>query len=177
MPHTQHSFEDVLLMREARKAGLPFHSGMVVYIKASRDLNNMGFRAMKKWLRRFIAMDRDQDGFVEMKDFAKFLQMPAEDVSVQTVFRDAELEAGEERLSFRGYLYGVVGKARPLLQDASFVQSLFSVSYKLIGTVQVYVPLVPCTRVLTRVKVDHRQLKLIALKTGCTTLTSTVQSY
>ena len=73
-------------------------------------------------------MDRDRDGFVEMEDFAKFLQMPAEDVGVQAVFRDAELEADEERVSFRNYLYGVIGKAKPLLQDASFMQSMFSVS-------------------------------------------------
>lgn len=121
-------------MREARKAGLPFLSGMVVYIRANRDLS-MDFRAMKKWLCRFIAMDRDEDGFVKIEDFAEFLQMPAEDVGVQAVFRDAQLET-DERLNFRGYLYGVVGKARPLLQDASFMQSMFSVSrlvqYKLV---------------------------------------------
>ena len=126
LPHTYHSFEDVLLMRVAREAGLPFRSGMVVYIKANCDLN-MGFRAMKKWLHRFIAMDRDQDGFVKVEDFAKFLQMPAKDVGVRAVFQDAELDA-DERLSFRSYLYGVVGKAKPLIQDESFMQSMFNVS-------------------------------------------------
>ena len=124
MPHTNHAFEDVLLMRSARKAGLPFRSGMVVYQKANSDLN-MDLSAMKKWLHRFIAMDSDKDGFINVDDFAKFLQV-SNDAKLQAVFNAAEVEGG--KLSFRSYLYGVVGKARPLLQDASFMQAMFNVS-------------------------------------------------
>ena len=112
-------------MRSARKAGLPFHSGMVVYLKASKDLN-MDLRTMKKWLHRFIAMDSDKDGFVKVEDFARFLQVP-NDNCVQTVFNSAELKDG--KLSFRHYLYGIIGKANPLLQDESFMQSMFNVSF------------------------------------------------
>ena len=112
-------------MRSARKAGLPFRSGMVVYLKANRDLN-MDLRTMKKWLHRFVAMDSDKDGFVKVEDFARFLQVP-NDNCVQTVFNSAELKDG--KLSFRHYLYGIIGKANPLLQDENFVQSMFNVSF------------------------------------------------
>ena len=125
MPHTNHAFEDVLLMRTARKAGLPFHSGMVVYQKASRDLN-MDLSTMKKWLRRFVAMDSNKDGFINVDDFARFLQVPNHDAQLQAVFNTAELKDG--KLNFRSYLYGIVGKARPFLQDASFSQAMFDVS-------------------------------------------------
>ena len=74
-------------MRTARKAGLPFRSGMVVYLKANRDLN-MDLKAMKKWLRRFIAMDGDKDGFIKVEDFAGFLHVP-NDACVQAVFSSA----------------------------------------------------------------------------------------
>lgn len=125
VPHTNHAFEDVLLMRTARKAGLPFHSGMVVYQKANSDLS-MNLSTMKEWLRRFIAMDGDKDGFINVDDFASFLQVP-NDAHLQTVFNAAELKEGK-LLNFRNYLYGIVGKARPLVQDVSFMQAMFNVS-------------------------------------------------
>ena len=124
VPYTNHAFEDVLLMRSARKAGLPFRSGMVVYQKANRDLN-MDLSTMKKWLHRFIAMDSDKDGFINVDDFARFLQIP-NDAQLQAVFNAAELKDG--KLNFRNYLYGILGKARPLILDANFMQSMFNVS-------------------------------------------------
>ena len=124
VPYTNHAFEDVLLMRSARKAGLPFCSGMVVYQKANRDLN-MDLSTMKRWLHRFIAMDSDEDGFINMDDFARFLQVP-NDAQLQATFNAAEMKDG--KMNFRNYLYCVVRKARPLLQDASFMQAMFNVS-------------------------------------------------
>ena len=124
VPYTNHAFEDVLLMRSAHKAGLPFRSGMVVYQKANRDLN-MDLSTMKKWLRRFISMDSDKDGLIDIDDFAKFLQV-RNDAQLEAVFNAAEPKDG--KMSFRTYLYGVMGKARPLLQDASFMRAMFSVS-------------------------------------------------
>ena len=126
MPHTNHAFEDVLLMRTARKAGLPFRSGMVVYLKANQDLK-IDLKTMKKWLRRFVVIDNDRDGYVTAEDFARFLQVP-DDAPLQSVFRGAE-PGGDGKLSYRRYLYGIVGKAQPLLQDASKMQSMFSVSW------------------------------------------------
>jgi hypothetical protein len=124
VPYTNHAFEDVLLMRSAHKAGLPSHSGMVVYQKANRDLN-MDLSTMKKWLHRFIAMDSDKDGFVTVDDFARFLQVP-NDTQLQAVFNAAELKDG--RLSYRRYLYDILGKANRLILDASFMQAMFNVS-------------------------------------------------
>ena len=124
VPYTYHAFEDVLLMRSTRKAGLPFRSGMVVYQKANRDLN-MDLSTMKKWLHRFIVMDSDKDGFINVDDLARFLQIP-NDAQLQAVFNAAELKDG--KLNFRNYLYGILGKARPLIQDASSMQSIFNVS-------------------------------------------------
>ena len=124
MPYTNHAFEDVLLMRSASKAGVPFCSGMVVYQKANRDLN-MDLSAMKKWLYRFIAMDSDKDGFINIDDFTRFLQVP-NDAQLQAIFNAAEMKVG--KMNFRNYLYCVVGKERPLLQDASFMQAMFNVS-------------------------------------------------
>ena len=37
------------------------------------------------------------------------------------------LQSGDGKLSFRNYLNFIVGKARPLLQDASFMQTMFNV--------------------------------------------------
>ena len=88
MPATNHSFEDLLLMKTTRKTCLPFRSGMVVYHKANRDLN-MDLRAMKKWLHRFVDMDSDKDGFIRVEDFAGFLHVP-NDTCVQTVFNNAD---------------------------------------------------------------------------------------
>lgn len=124
VPHTDHAFEDVLLMRSARKAGLPFRSGMVVYQKANRDLN-MDLSTMKKWLHRFAAMDSDKDGFINVDGFARFLQVP-NDAQLQVIFNAAEMKDG--KMNFRNYLCCVVVKARPLLQDASFMQAMFNVS-------------------------------------------------
>ena len=75
-------------MKTTRETQLPFHSGMVVYQKANRDLN-MDFRAMKKWLHRFIAMDGDKDGFIRLGDFTKFLRVP-DDARVKAVFASAD---------------------------------------------------------------------------------------
>ena len=75
-------------MKTTRKTKLPFLSGMVVYQKANRELN-MDFRAMKKWLLRFIAMDRDKDGFIKLGDFTKFLRVP-NDACVKAVFTSAD---------------------------------------------------------------------------------------
>ena len=75
-------------MKATRKTCLPFHSGMVVYQKANRDLN-MDLSAMKKWLHRFISMDNDKDGFIKLKDFTKFLRVP-NDACVQAVFNSAD---------------------------------------------------------------------------------------
>ena len=88
IPATSHSFEDLLLMKTTRKTCLPFHSGMVVYQKANRDLN-MDLSTMKKWLHRFIRMDNDKDGFIKLKDFTKFLRVP-NDACVQAVFNSAD---------------------------------------------------------------------------------------
>ena len=126
MPHINHAFEDVLLMRTARMAGLPFRSGMVVYQKANRDLK-LDLSTMKKWLHRFVAMDSNKDGFINVDDFARFLQVSTHDAHLQAVFNATELK-DRKLMNFRSYLYGVVGKARPLLQDASFLQEMFDVS-------------------------------------------------
>lgn len=75
-------------MKTTRKTRLPFHSGMVVYTKANRDLN-MDLRTMKKWLNRFIAMDRDKDGFIKLGDFARFLRVP-NDACLRAVFNSAD---------------------------------------------------------------------------------------
>ena len=88
LPATSHSFEDLLLMKTTRKTCLPFHSGMVVYQKANRDLN-MDLSAMKKWLQRFISMDSDKDGFIKLKDFTRFLRVP-NDACVRAVFNSAD---------------------------------------------------------------------------------------
>ena len=127
VPYTNHAFEDVLLMRSTRKAGLPFCSGMVVYQKANRDLN-MDLSTMKKWLHRFIAMDNDKDGFINIDDFARFLQVP-NDAQLQAAFNAVEQKDG--KMSFRSYLYDVVGKTTPLLQDTGFTQAMFNVSWGL----------------------------------------------
>ena len=37
------------------------------------------------------------------------------------------LQDGDGKLSFRNYLNFIVGKARPLLKDASFMQAMFNV--------------------------------------------------
>lgn len=126
VPYTNHAFEDVLLMRSARKAGLPFRSGMVVYLKANSDLN-MDMKTMNTWLHRFVIMDEDKDGFITLEDFARFLQISASDDGghLKDVFNATKLEEG--KLGFRHYLYGIVGKAQPLLQDANLMQTLFSV--------------------------------------------------
>lgn len=115
-------------MRTARKAGLPFRSGMVVYHKANQDLR-MDLKTMKKWLHRFVAIDSDKDGYVSEEDFANFLQMP-NDAPLKTVFGGAELN-DDEKLSYRNYLYGIIGKANPLIEDANFMQSLFNVSWSM----------------------------------------------
>ena len=75
-------------MKTTRKTHLPFHSGMVVYQKANRDLN-MDLSAMKKWLRRFISMDDDKDGFIKLKDLTKFLHVPNHPC-VRAVFNSAD---------------------------------------------------------------------------------------
>ena len=49
----------------------------------------MDLKAIKKWLRRFAAMDADKDGFVRVEDFAGFLQLP-NDACVQAVFTAAD---------------------------------------------------------------------------------------
>ena len=49
----------------------------------------MDFSAMKKWLHRFIAMDSDKDGFIKLKDFARFLRVP-NDACLQAVFNSAD---------------------------------------------------------------------------------------
>ena len=75
-------------MKAARRARLPFLSGMVVYVKANRDLK-MDFKTMKKWLHRFVAMDSDKDGFIKLGDFARFLRVP-NDACLQAVFNSAD---------------------------------------------------------------------------------------
>ena len=75
-------------MKITRMTRLPFQSGMVIYHKASRDLN-MDLGAMKKWLHRFIAMDSDKDGFIKLGDFAEFLRVPSNSC-VQSVFDSAD---------------------------------------------------------------------------------------
>lgn len=75
-------------MKITRMTRLPFQSGMVIYQRASSDLN-MDFRSMKNWLRRFIAMDNDKDGFIRLRDFAEFLRVP-NDACVQAVFNSAD---------------------------------------------------------------------------------------
>ena len=75
-------------MRSATQAGLPPTSGIVIYRNVNRDLQ-MDLKAIKKWLRRFAAMDADKDGFVRVGDFAGFLQLP-NDACVQAVFTAAD---------------------------------------------------------------------------------------
>ena len=45
----------------------------------------MDVKTMKKWLRRFAAIDRDKNGFITVEDFAKFLHLP-NDACLQAVF-------------------------------------------------------------------------------------------
>ena len=69
------------------QAGLPPVSGIVIYHNVTKDMK-MDFKTIKKWLRRFAAMDGDKDGFVTLEDFAHFLQLP-NDASLQAVFTSA----------------------------------------------------------------------------------------
>ena len=88
IPYTNHSLEDMLLMKSAIQAGLPRTSGIVIYHNVNRDLQ-MDLKVIKKWQRRFAAMDGDKDGFIKVEDFASFLQLP-QDACVQAVFTAAD---------------------------------------------------------------------------------------
>ena len=50
----------------------------------------MDVKTMKKWLRRFAAIDRDKNGFITVEDFAKFLHLP-NDACLQAVFTAANV--------------------------------------------------------------------------------------
>ena len=63
-------------------------------------------------------MDSDKDGYITHSDLCRYLGVPS-DACTQAVFSAL---TSRERLSFRDYLHGVVGKSLPLATDEALLE-------------------------------------------------------
>ena len=75
-------------MYTATQSGLPGCSGIIVYQDATTNLK-MNLKVIKKWLRRFAAIDGNKDGFITAEDLSRFLHLP-NNACLQAVLRAAD---------------------------------------------------------------------------------------
>ena len=84
LPIGNQAVDDMMLMRHAKSAGLPFSTGMVVYFTANQK-TGLKLKEMKRYLTRFASIDQDKDGYITINDLSSFLKVP-EDSCLQATF-------------------------------------------------------------------------------------------
>ena len=87
IPCGRQSIEDLILMRDARKIGLPFTTGLIAYYKATEDLG-MGLSEIEKWLKRFREINTRRTGFTDAEELANYLRVP-NDACLQAIVNSA----------------------------------------------------------------------------------------
>ena len=100
---TEHSKEDIQLMRYARDLGLPPLTGAVEFMRLEKEYHNLTLEAAEKELGRFFQIDRGNKGFVTLIDFAYFLKEPSHEV--RSIFSFYKLD-GNGYLTFKNFLEG-----------------------------------------------------------------------
>ncbi|XP_064399042.1 lysophosphatidylcholine acyltransferase 2-like isoform X2 [Halichondria panicea] len=124
LPIGNQAVEDLMLMRHAKSAGLPFSKGMVVYFTANQK-TGLKLKEMKRYLTRFAVIDRDKDGYITANDLATFLKVP-KDACLQAVFDNCKKTAAGGRVMFVDYLCGLIKVSSDLLGNQQFLQEMFT---------------------------------------------------
>lgn len=75
-------------MDRAKELGLPFSTGLVLYIKLTKD-TGIRFREARNYLVRFASIDTDKDGWISAEDLSNFLGVP-NDARLQALFHTVE---------------------------------------------------------------------------------------
>ncbi|XP_071959021.1 lysophosphatidylcholine acyltransferase 2-like isoform X1 [Antedon mediterranea] len=109
LPVTDHSFEDCLLMKQAKKHGLPMEAGAVEFHKLTVKLG-LKFSDIKEQLPKYAAIAKSK-GYISIEDFAEYLQLPVSP-ALEEVFAMYDRD-GSGTIDFREYVIGSCLVAKP----------------------------------------------------------------
>ena len=124
LPCTNHSFEDVWLMRQAKKLGLPKDVGVVEYYSLRQDLG-ISVELLLEFLTDFADIVRDKaSGLFSVEDYATFLSLPVTS-SLQELFNTFGKDGGGE-VSFPEYVSGILYLSQSVANGETLEQVLRS---------------------------------------------------
>lgn len=121
MSKSEHTFEDLSLMKEAKRLGMPDVAGIVEFGRTARPFN-IRYEQLKKLLRRFARIDSNKDGLISIEDLAVFLKVP-HDACLQSVFDTIDVDK-YQLLTFCKYVT-MLHHSIPLLENKQLLAQIF----------------------------------------------------
>lgn len=115
-PHTDHTYEDSILMRNAINLGLPPNSGLVQYNRV-HQVTNLNLSSLEELLVRFAEADSNKDGRLSQSEFSDYLHWPIEQ-DVTRIFN--EYDTSEEgAITFCEFVMGYADLSLPAVSIAT----------------------------------------------------------
>ncbi|KNC55912.1 uncharacterized protein AMSG_12448 [Thecamonas trahens ATCC 50062] len=105
LPVSDHTYEDLKLLLEARRAALPADAALLEF-DALQTLHEIKFEQAAELLHKFIAIDTDKSGSVTVDEFAAALGLPPGE-HVQHLF-DVLDRKHAGHLDFRSFVIGIL---------------------------------------------------------------------
>lgn len=75
VPQTDHSFEDVRLMEEAKKLNLPFEIGIIEFSKLKEKLG-ICYENCEQMLKKYTEITKKSQGNIGYNEFCEYLELP-----------------------------------------------------------------------------------------------------